>query len=250
MGLLGSVLGTDQQKRAIEQAGNIARTQTALARGTYENYLAQALSSVRPYTQAGEAVLPQLQQVAGQQIAPTSTGFTMADFFNEPGYQFQLGQGIQGINQAAAARSNFFTPETMQALGSFQQGLAGTSYGDAFTRYLQQTGQLYGQQMGSQQQLYNQLANIYGIGAGAAGQAAGLQVGTGQAIAGGQMQLGSDLSNLALARGRINPFAQALQLGAAAAGAFMNPAAGMTSSMSIPGGVAPGGSVNLPPMKV
>jgi hypothetical protein len=86
--------------------------------------------------------------------------------------------------------------------------------------------------MGSQQQLYNQLAGIYGTGANAAGQVAGMQYGTGGSIAGIQTGLGSDLANLALARGQINPFAQFLQLGASAAGAFMNPAAGMTSATS------------------
>jgi hypothetical protein len=179
------------------------------------------------------------------------TGFNFQDYMNDPGYQFQLEQGQQGINQAAAARGNFFAPATMQGLGQFQQGLAATSYQDAFNRYLQQTQGLFGQKMGGQQQLYNQLAGIYGTGAGAAGQMAGMQFGTGQQIGGLQTQLGSDLSNLALARGQINPWGGILKAGAMAAGAYFGGPAGAAAGSQIGGAMTTSGpgaySTNMPP---
>jgi hypothetical protein len=150
----------------------------------------------------------------------------MENFFNDPSFQFRRQQGEGAINRASTARGNFFTPGTMQELAGFNQGLASEEYGNAFTRYLNQAQTLFGQQMGGQEQLYNQLAQIYGIGANAAGQGAGMQFGTGQAIGGGQMQLGSDLSNLALAKGRINPTGQLLQMLMAGGGAVVG---GMTA---------------------
>jgi hypothetical protein len=255
MGLLGTILGTDQQKAALGRAEDITREQSAASQQAYQNYLAQAMATLSPYQQAAQGVLPQLQQVAGERIDPTMTGFNFQDYMNDPGYQFQLQQGQQGINQASAARGNFFAPATVQGLGQFQQGLAATSYQDAFNRYLQQTQGLFGQRMGGQQQLYNQLAGIYGTGANAAGQVAGMQFGTGQQIGGSRAQLGSDLSNLALARGQINPWGGILKLAGTAAGAYFGGPMGATAGSQLGGGMTatsgPGAySTNMPPMKV
>jgi len=222
MGLLGKVLGTDQQKAALDRAGTLSTEAQQRSQASLQNYLAQALSTLRPYNQAGQDVLPQLMGVAGERVSPTATGFSMENFFNDPSFQFRQQKGEGAINRASTARGNFFTPETLQELMGFNQGLASEEYGNAFQRYLSQAQTLFGQQMGSQEQLYNQLAQIYGIGANAGGQIAGAQLGTGQQIAGGQMQLGSDLSNLAIARGNVNPMNRLLDLAGQGAGAYFS----------------------------
>jgi len=171
----------------------------------------------------GQRSMADTETSARQFVDPTLQGFNFQDYQNDPGYQFQLQQGQEGINNAAGARGNFFSPATMQALGEHQQGLAATNYEQAFQRYMQEQQGRYGQQMGSQQQHFNQLSSLLGIGANASGQLAQGQYGTGQMRGQTQMQIGDSLSNLALGRGQTNPFVNMIQgaMSGAGAGASM-----------------------------
>jgi len=217
LGALGGVIGARSANRNIGRAGDLIGQYGNRALSEYTNALSQMTSTLNPYMQLGERSMGDTEAAARRFVDPTLTGFNMQNYFNDPGYQFQLQQGQQGINNAAAARGNFFSPATMQALGEHQQGLAATGFQDAFQRYMQEQQGRYGQEMGSQQQYFNQLSSILGLGANATGQLAQGQYGTGQARGGTQMQIGSDLANLQL--GRQNPWAAGIQGAVSGAGA-------------------------------
>lgn len=85
--------------------------------------------------------------------------FSMADYEQDPGYLFRLSQGEQAINRAAAARGNRFAPRTVQELTEYGQGLASQEYGNAYNRYNI-----------DQQNVFNRLAAIAGIGQGQVAQ--------------------------------------------------------------------------------
>ena len=74
------------------------------------------------------------------------------NFQQQPGYQFQLQQGQQAINNSAAAQGNVLSGGTQKALASYSTGLANQSYNTAYNQYVQ------GQQLGAgiQNQAYNQ----------------------------------------------------------------------------------------------
>jgi len=217
VGAVGGYMGARSANKNQEAASNLLRQYAEQAAAQYRGGLDQMTGTLQPWMKLGERTMPDIEAAARTRIDPTLTGFNMQDYFNDPGYQFQLQQGQQGINQGAAARGNFFAPSTVQKLGQFQQGLAATGYEDAFQRYMQQGQAQYGQEMGSQQQLYNQLAQLLGYGSQASSQLGQGQLQTGQWLGQGQEQLGSDLANLRL--GRQNPWSAAIQGAVSGAGA-------------------------------
>ena len=217
VGAVGGYMGARSANKNQEAAANLLRQYAEQAAAQYRGGLDQMTGTLQPWMELGTRTMPGAEEAARTRVAPTLTGFNMQNYFNDPGYQLQLQQGQQGINQGAAARGNFFAPATVQKLGQFQQGLAATGYEDAFQRYMQQGQAQFGQEMGSQQQLFNQLSQLLGYGSGASSQLAQGQYGTGQMLGQGQMQLGSDLANLRL--GRQNPWAAGIQGAVSGAGA-------------------------------
>lgn len=51
-----------------------------------------------------------------------------SQFYNSPGYQFQLQQGEQAINRAASTSGSYLTGQQLKELSKFNQGLAGTTF--------------------------------------------------------------------------------------------------------------------------
>jgi len=60
--------------------------------------------------------------------------FTGEDLKNEPGYQFGLNQGTQGIERGQAARGNFLSGAAMKELTRFNEDYAGTKFDAGFNR--------------------------------------------------------------------------------------------------------------------
>lgn len=106
-----------------------------------------------PYLKAGAGAVGDLRTMLKE-------GFNPGDLTQDPGYQFQLEQGNRAIQQGAGMQGSPFSGNTMQALSQFNQGLAATTYNDAFNRWNQQV---------------QNLAGLAGLGANAAGAKAGAQ---------------------------------------------------------------------------
>jgi hypothetical protein len=60
--------------------------------------------------------------------------FTGKDLATDPGYQFGLNQGTQGVERGQAARGNFLSGAAMKELDRFNQDYAGTKFDNAFNR--------------------------------------------------------------------------------------------------------------------
>lgn len=83
--------------------------------------------------------------------------FSMADYQEDPGYQFRLSEGEKGINRSLASRGNFLSGAGLKALNAYNSGQASQEYGNAFNRYeTNRTGN------------YNRYAGIAGSGQTAA----------------------------------------------------------------------------------
>lgn len=89
--------------------------------------------------------------------------FTPGDLQNEPGYQFELGQGAQALQRSAAAKGQLFSGGTLKALTQYNNDFAGTKYNEAFNRFntnkLNRYNMLSGLSSGGQQVSTN-LANL------------------------------------------------------------------------------------------
>lgn len=112
-----------------------------------QNYYNQAKQDLpqyfQPWMQAGQQALPQwlqqLQQLTqnpGQFINKVGQGYKQS-----PGYQFQLNQGLQGANNAAAAGGMAGSPQSQQYGADIAGNLANKDYYNYLSTALGQYGQ-------------------------------------------------------------------------------------------------------------
>lgn len=83
--------------------------------------------------------------------------FTGKDLASEPGYQFGLQQGTQGIERGQAARGNFLSGAAMKELTRFNEDYAGTKFNDAFNR----SSATYGTNLNRRMNEWNTNLNAY-----------------------------------------------------------------------------------------
>lgn len=127
--------------------------------------------------------------------------FDTQDFYNnlDPGYQFQLQQGQQAVRNASTPGVGALSGPALKQLMSFNQGLAGTSYQNAFNRYTQQQNNIFGR-----------LSAIAGLGQNAASQVGTQGTALGQGIA--QAQAAAGASQAAGTVGVGNSLSSGIQL--------------------------------------
>jgi hypothetical protein len=119
--------------------------------------------------------------------------FTGADLQNTPGYQFQMQQGLQALQNRAAAGGTLQSPNTQEALVNYAEGLAGTRFDTSFQEDMQQ-----------KQQEFNQLMGIAGLGSGATSISVGQGAQTGQSLASGQINMANAAATGQLGQGAAN----------------------------------------------
>jgi len=119
--------------------------------------------------------------------------FTGEDLASDPGYQFGLNQGTQGIERGQAARGNFLSGAAMKELARFNEDYAGTKFNEGFNR-AQST-------WNTNQTAYdNNRSRIYSFltGVSTLGQNSAAQVGA------SNQQAANQMSSNALATGNVN----------------------------------------------
>jgi len=76
--------------------------------------------------------------------APLTRQFTLQDFHESPAYQWNLQQGTDALNKSAAARGNYYAPETLKNLSNYTQGAASNEYWNAANAFRNWQGDVYG----------------------------------------------------------------------------------------------------------
>jgi hypothetical protein len=142
LGLYGQAIqgiqgATQQGQQGVFGAGQQAIAQMYGARDQSNqvagNLLGGQLENLSPYLQSGA------QGTAGA-AALAAQGFhapTAAEAEATPGYQFQLQQGLQGVEQQLGATGGGATGGALKALTQYGQGVASTYYQNAFNNALQ-----------------------------------------------------------------------------------------------------------------
>lgn len=171
----------DRGYAGIAQANDAIDTGTAAANkyiadtGTAQkNLYGDMTANLQPYRDVGEAGtsavtygLDKLKSTAG------TFSFNPSDLENDPGYQFQLQQGMKALNNNAAARGMLQSGANLKAAIGYEQGLAGTAYQNAYNRALS----TFNTNQSGYQNLANLGLNTAGVGLNANSQgiqAAGL----------------------------------------------------------------------------
>jgi hypothetical protein len=135
----------------------------------------------------------------------TFTAPTLADLQNDPGYQARLNLGTDALERSAAARGNVLTGGTLKDLNQFAQDYASNEYNNLYGRNLNTFTTNYNAYNNDQQNKYNRLASLVGLGQSSTNQLAGLgsnfaNSGTNILVNSGNAQA-SGINNAAAARG-------------------------------------------------
>ncbi len=186
LGSQGSQNAANTQSQASNQATN---AQLQMYNQTQNN--------LAPYMNAGASVLPQLQGFAGS--VPNFGSFNWNPS-NDPGYQFRLNQGLQGVmDQSTAMGGGINSGNTLKALMDYGQGQASQSYQQEFNNWLAQNSQA----LQGQNQAFSQLYNTAGMGQNAAAGVGSAAMQTGTNIGQNIMGAGNASAANSIAQGNI-----------------------------------------------
>jgi hypothetical protein len=151
---------------ASKSAAQTQADATGRATDVQQQNLQKIRDSLAPYIGNGTDAQGMLRNLIGIG-APTNSGtygnlmkpFDAAEFskWQDPGYQFQLQQGQQALQNSQAAKDGVLSGGALKDLIGFNQGMASNAYQNAFGRYMTQNDATY-----------NRLADLLKVGENAA----------------------------------------------------------------------------------
>ncbi len=127
IGAGASLLGGALSSSATSDAADSQAASSAAAIAEQRRQFDLTRSDYQPYRETG---VNALQQLAGDINRPTSA----ADVMSDPGYQFGLDQGQQGIDRKIAASGGRVSGAAIKAAGRFGTNYATTGYSAAYQR--------------------------------------------------------------------------------------------------------------------
>lgn len=190
----GAVIGGVMASRAAKKSAAGVQAGQQITQEQWQ----QGREDLSPYREAGEWGLGQYRGMLEQDTLPKWGGFTAADMEQDPGYQFRLQQGYQGLERMAARGGERFSGKLGIGLQDYGQRMASQEFGAARGRSLQD----YTLRRQEGMQRMSQFANLAGSGQQAAGaqsqlganyasSMAGLSQQAGQAQAAGYLGMGA-----------------------------------------------------------
>lgn len=183
----GALLSANASQNAASTEAGAAGQATALDQSMFNTEQANAA----PYLASGTAALNTLNADMPSLTAP----FTMQDFQQAPGYQFQLNQGLQAMQRSAAAKGMLNSVGTQQNLNNYAQGSANQDYQQALQNYMGQNQQTYNMLMGQSQQGLQATGMSNAAAQGFASTASGNMIGAANAQAAGQVGTANAISS-------------------------------------------------------
>jgi hypothetical protein len=139
-GIIGSSAASsaaNKEVTAAQQAEQTLQTAGQTANSTLQGVEQSQLAGYSPYVQAGTAGLTNLTAA----LAPGGSlsqqfSFNPSTVSQDPAYQFQLQQGLQAVQRAAAAGGTLNSGGTLKALTQYGQGVAASYENQDYTQAL------------------------------------------------------------------------------------------------------------------
>jgi len=122
MSFFGNLFGAGDAKDAAATANDKLQGAWDFAKKAYG-----------PFAQTGGEAFGRLGDLLGYGGVPAQQA-AGAQFQQDPGYQFQLQQGLKAVDQGAAARGSVNSGATLKAEQEYGQGLAKQGYNDWWNR--------------------------------------------------------------------------------------------------------------------
>lgn len=159
-GIVGGIADTLIGGNASNNAAKDQQTAANVAAQATDAQYQQTRQDAMPWLKAGGGAVTRLSDLVGTSGNTGAEGFgsltkpfTMADFVEDPGYQFALSEGQKALERSASAKGKTFSGETGKALTRFGQGTAAQEYDTVQNRWRNQ-----------QTDIYNRLAGLSGTG--------------------------------------------------------------------------------------
>ena len=196
LGLLAQQQARDEASRRTEQGAAAGREfygkgrEDLLAQGrtgaeTAREFYGQGVGFQEPYMGAGAGATNQLASLFGQGGAYTQQP-TLEQLQMDPGYEFRRQQGEQAMLNMARSTGSAGSGGALKAATRYGQEAGSQEYTNAYNRF-----------MANREAVTLGLTGLAGRGAGAAGTATNLAGSMGNALAGNQFNLGSNLGTMA-----------------------------------------------------
>jgi hypothetical protein len=176
--LVGGILSSgaasqagQEQYQAAQQASGLAGTAGQQAENYQTGQIANEGANASPYTTLGSTTANELTNALApggsltQGWNQTFSAPTAAQAAATPGYQFQLQQGENALQNSAAARGGLLSTGTAKNLNNYAQGVASTNYQNTYNNALQTYNTNLGTFETNQNNLYNRLAGTTQLGA-------------------------------------------------------------------------------------
>jgi hypothetical protein len=181
-GILGSHAASDaaqKQANAAAQAAQVAQNNQNLSTNYQTGVARQQTGLLSPYANAGAGTVGTLASLLqpGGQLTQGYGAFTPPTGVteqNDPGYQFRLQQGLQALQNSAAARGGLLSSGTAKAINDYAQNEASNEYGNVYNRALNTYGTNFNTYNTNQSNLYNRLAGVSQLGAQSGSSLGGL----------------------------------------------------------------------------
>lgn len=208
--LLGGLFGSSAAQKAAQQqaaAGRAAASQQQQAGAQVQDLQKSQIGSERTTAQPFINVGQQGANALSSSLAPggdlssrwnqTFSAPTAAQAEATPGYQFQLQQGLNALQNSAAARGGLLSTGTSKNLNNYAQGVASTNYQNTYNNALQAYNTNFSTNEQSQNDLFNRLYSTTGLGANAAANLNSVTAGSTNALSSGILgnatQVGNDI---------------------------------------------------------
>lgn len=196
-----AVIGSSAASSAASDQENAANNATAVQ----QQQFATDQANFAPYLQSGVAANNALQNRLG--IANGGTGdfsqgsllsgpsISQAQLETTPGYQFNLNQGMQGVQNSAAARGLGSSGNALAGAAQYATGLADSTYQNQFNNAVTNQTNQYNRLMGLTQLGQNSAAGVGAQGVQVAANIGSNIIGAGNAAAAGTIGSANALSN-------------------------------------------------------
>jgi ElaB/YqjD/DUF883 family membrane-anchored ribosome-binding protein len=139
--IVGGILGANAagnaasvESQAAQQAQKVSQQNQTAANQAQQTALSNVTSAEQPYQTLGSTAENHLSTL----LSNGFTAPTLQQAEQTPGYQFNLQQGTQAIDENAAANGTLMTGNTGTALENYGQGLAQNAYQQTYNNALSQ----------------------------------------------------------------------------------------------------------------
>lgn len=200
----------DAQVSAANHAADLQHQDAQQALDFQKQQYATSQKNMAPWLQAGTSAIGTLSGLMGpggelaqgwNQKFEAPTDVTEQ---NDPGYKFRLSEGLNALQNSAAARGGLLSSGTAKNINDYAQNSASQEYGNVYNRALGQYQQNYNIFENNQANKFNRYASLAGVGQQAANQLSGAGQNASNNVSNilltsGQ-QIGNNINNAAAAR--------------------------------------------------